>query len=167
MPVTSGPLAEMGAALLIWTTTPWTLVSNTAVAVHPDVTYVLARIGGELLVVAEPLLAQVAKLVGEDNPEVVETFSGRSLEHTEYGRPFDLVEFPAGERAHFVGLATYVTTEDGTGLVHQAPAFGADDLVVARVYGLPVVNPIEPDGHFRADVPLVGGMFFKAADPGL
>jgi isoleucyl-tRNA synthetase len=164
-PVTSGPLAEQHASLLVWTTTPWTLVSNTAVAVHPDVTYVSARVGGELLVVAEPLLTQVAALVDDDNPEVVDRFSGRSLEHTEYARPFELVAFPEGERAHFVGLATYVTTEDGTGLVHQAPAFGADDLTVARVYGLPVVNPIEPDGHFRSDVPLVGGQFFKAADP--
>ncbi|MFL6238418.1 MAG: isoleucine--tRNA ligase [Actinomycetes bacterium] len=166
-PVTSGPLAQQHASLLVWTTTPWTLVSNTAVAVHPDVPYVLARIGNELLVVAEPLLAHVASLVGEDEPAILDRFPGKALEHTEYSRPFNLVEFPAGERAHFVGLATYVTTEDGTGLVHQAPAFGADDLSVARVYGLPVVNPIEPDGHFRADVPLVGGEFFKAADPKL
>ncbi len=61
-------------------------------------------------------------------------------------------------------LADYVTTDDGTGLVHQAPAFGADDLAVGRAYGLPVVNPIGPDGHFRADVPHVGGVFFKDAD---
>ena len=162
-PVTSGPLAEQHASLLVWTTTPWTLVSNTAVAVHPDVEYVAARIGGELLVVAAPLLDHVAALVGEEHPEVVERFPGRSLEHVEYARPFELVEFPAGERAHFVGVATYVTTEDGTGLVHQAPAFGAEDLAVARVYGLPVVNPVQPDGHFRADVPLVGGMFFKSS----
>src|SRR3954452_20809294 len=163
-PVTSGPLAEQHASLLVWTTTPWTLVSNTAVAVHPDVTYVLARIGGELLVVAEPLLGHVASLLGEEAPEVVERISGKSLEHTEYARPFELVDFPETERAHFVGLASYVTTDDGTGLVHQAPAFVADDLAVARVYGLPVINPIEPDGHFRTDVPLVGGEFFKAAD---
>jgi isoleucyl-tRNA synthetase len=164
-PVTSGPLAEQHASLLVWTTTPWTLVSNTAVAVHPEVTYVLARMGGELLVVAEPLLETVAQLIDETNPEVVERFPGKQLEHTEYARPFDLVDFPADEPAHFVGVADYVTTEDGTGLVHQAPAFGADDLVVARQYGLPVVNPIKPDGHFREDVRLVGGMFFKAADP--
>src|SRR5947208_7094528 len=79
-PVTSGQLAEQHASLLVWTTTPWTLVSNTAVAVHPDVMYVLARIGGELLVVAEPLLAQVAALVGEDDPQVIERFEGRTLE---------------------------------------------------------------------------------------
>jgi isoleucyl-tRNA synthetase len=86
---------------------------------------------------------------------------GKDLERTAYKRPFDYIEIPD---AHFVVLATYVTTEDGTGLVHQAPAFGADDLAVCRSYGLPVVNPIAPDGHFLPDVPVVAGMFFKDAD---
>jgi isoleucyl-tRNA synthetase len=158
-PITSGLLAERGAALLIWTTTPWTLVSNTAVAVNPAVTYVVARPSGsdELLVVAEPL---VTAALGE-GAEILDRFSGESLERTTYSRPFDLVDIPG---AHFVGLADYVTVEDGTGLVHQAPAFGADDLAVARRYGLPVVNPVSADGHFAADLPLVGGQFFKAAD---
>ena len=161
-PVTSGPLVELGAALLVWTTTPWTLVSNTAVAVHPDVTYVAARRADEVLVVAEPLLATL----GED-VEVLERFPGRALEHTTYSRPFDLLAFPGGDSpgAHYVGLADYVTIEDGTGLVHQSPAFGAEDLEVARRYGLPVVNPVRPDGTFEEDLPLVGGLFFKAADP--
>jgi isoleucyl-tRNA synthetase len=161
-PVTSGPLAERGVALLVWTTTPWTLISNTAVAVNPAVTYVVARPAGsdELLVVAEPLLT---KALG-DGAEVLDTLPGTSLEHVTYARPFDLVDIPD---AHFVGLAEYVTVEDGTGLVHQAPAFGADDLAVARRYGLPVVNPITADGHFLADLPLVGGKFFKAADPAI
>ncbi|MCU1587242.1 MAG: ileS, partial [Frankiales bacterium] len=158
-PITSGPLADLGAALLVWTTTPWTLVSNTAVAVHPAVTYLAVRVAGEVLVVAEPLL----QVLGE-GAEVLSSFSGASLEHTTYSRPFDLLDIPG---AHFVGLADYVTTESGTGLVHQAPAFGADDLVVARRYGLPVVNPIRPDGTFEPDLPLVGGLFFKAADPAL
>ncbi|WP_214327803.1 isoleucine--tRNA ligase [Nonomuraea sediminis] len=158
MPATSGPLAELGANLLIWTTTPWTLVSNTAVAVHPDVTYVAARTaGGEVLVVAEPLLTQV---LGEDVTEVAR-FTGRDLEHTSYTRPFELVDIPG---AHYVVLGDYVTVEDGTGLVHQAPAFGADDLTVTRKYGMPVVNPIGPDGRFLDDVPMVGGKFFKDAD---
>ncbi len=158
-PVTSGPLAEQGAALLVWTTTPWTLVSNTAVAVHPTVTYVVARAGDEVLVVAEPLLS----VLGED-AEVLERFPGSALEHTTYARPFDLVDVPD---AHYVALADYVTTESGTGLVHQSPAFGADDMAVARRYGLPVVNPVRPDGTFEESLPLVGGLFFKAADPAL
>ncbi|MFC5751162.1 isoleucine--tRNA ligase [Actinomadura rugatobispora] len=162
MPATSGPLAELGAALLIWTTTPWTLVSNTAVAVHPDVTYVAARPAGsdEVLVVAEPLLDQV---LGE-GAERLATFQGTELERTSYRRPFDLVDIPD---AHYVVLGDYVTVEDGTGLVHQAPAFGADDMTVCKNYGMPIVNPVGPDGRFLRDVPLVGGKFFKDADEAL
>jgi isoleucyl-tRNA synthetase len=89
---------------------------------------------------------------------------GKELERITYKRPFDYIEIPD---AHYVVLATYVTTEDGTGLVHQSPAFGADDLAVCRSYGLPVVNPIAPDGHFLADVPVIGGVFFKDADKAL
>ena len=155
-PVTAGPLAAQGASLLVWTTTPWTLVSNTAVAVHPTVTYVAARAGEEVLVVAEPLLSVLG-----DDVEVLERFPGTALEHTTYRRPFDWVEIPG---AHYVGLADYVTTDSGTGLVHQAPAFGAEDLQVARKYGLPVVNPVRPDGTFEEGIPLVGGLFFKTAD---
>src|SRR5690606_6653809 len=159
MPATSGPLAEMGAALLIWTTTPWTLVSNTAIAVHPEVTYVAARPEGsdEVLVVAEPLLDQV---LGE-GAERLASYRGAELERTAYRRPFDLVDIPD---AHYVVLGDYVTVEDGTGLVHQAPAFGADDLTVIKKYGMPVVNPVGPDGCFLDDVPLVGGVVFKDAD---
>ncbi|MFT4008918.1 MAG: isoleucine--tRNA ligase [Nocardioidaceae bacterium] len=161
-PLTSGPLAGQ-AALLVWTTTPWTLVSNTAVAAHPDVAYVAATDGAETLVVAEPLFESV---LGE-GWMVTQRFTGRDLERWEYARPFDLVDFPTGQPAHFVVLADYVTTEDGTGLVHQAPAFGEEDMQVARAYGLPVVNPVGPDGAFAADVPLVGGQFFKHADTAL
>ena len=162
-PVTSGPLQALGAALLVWTTTPWTLVSNTAVAVHPDVTYLAVRTGSgadaEVLVVAEPLAAAV---LGE--VEELERFPGSALEHTTYSRPFDWLDIPD---AHYVGTAEYVTTESGTGLVHQSPAFGAEDLLVARKYGLPVVNPVRADGTFEESVPLVGGLFFKKADPAL
>jgi isoleucyl-tRNA synthetase len=159
-PVTSGPLAELNAALLVWTTTPWTLVSNTAVAVKPDVSYVAARTGaGEVLVVAKALIS----VLGE-GAEIIDEFLGREMERTSYSKPFNLIKIPDG---HYVVLADYVTTEDGTGLVHQSPAFGADDLSVARIYGLPVVNPIEPDGTFEASIPLIGGKFFKDADKSL
>ncbi|MEH0971303.1 isoleucine--tRNA ligase [Micromonospora sp. CPCC 205546] len=156
-PLTSGPLAGR-ASLLVWTTTPWTLVSNVAVAAHPDVTYVVATDGVEQVVVAEPLLA---KVLGEGYTPTGETFTGSQMERWSYARPFDLVEVPD---AHFVVNATYVTTEDGTGLVHQAPAFGADDLATCRAYGLPMVNPVRPDGTFDNELPLVGGQFFKDAD---
>jgi isoleucyl-tRNA synthetase len=155
-PLTSGPLAGK-ASLLVWTTTPWTLVSNTAVAAHPDVEYVVATDGNESLIVAEPLLDTLG-----DGWEVTDRYAGLEMEGWHYQRPFELVDFPAP--AHYVVMAQYVTTEDGTGLVHQSPAFGADDLAVSREYGLPVVNPVEADGTFAADVPLVGGEFFKKAD---
>jgi isoleucyl-tRNA synthetase len=158
-PLTSGPWAGK-ADLLVWTTTPWTLVSNTAVAVHPDVEYVVAQAGSNALVVARPLMA---KVLGED-AEVLATYRGRELERWAYQRPFQLVPL---EGANFVALAEYVTTDDGTGLVHQAPAFGADDLAVARTYDLPVVNPIGGDGHFEAGLDLIGGAFFKDADDAL
>ncbi|WP_096305241.1 isoleucine--tRNA ligase [Jatrophihabitans sp. GAS493] len=155
-PLTSGPWAG-SADLLVWTTTPWTLVSNTAVAVNPKVSYVVARTDAGTFVVAEPLLRRT---LGED-VEVLDRLPGTELERWTYQRPFELVELPD---ANFVVLADYVTTEDGSGLVHQAPAFGADDLATCRAYGLPVVNPIGPDGHFLADTGLVSGLFFKDAD---
>ncbi len=164
-PLTSGPYAGR-AQLLVWTTTPWTLVSNTAVAVNPAVDYVLVTDGSETLVVAEPLME---KALGE-GWEVLERVAGADMERWEYARPFELVDFPPtedGGRAHIVVLGDYVTTEDGTGLVHQSPAFGEDDLAVCRRYGLPMVNPVKADGHFEDDLPLVGGQFFKHADTAL
>jgi isoleucyl-tRNA synthetase len=160
MPLTSGPLADR-ASLLVWTTTPWTLVSNTSVAVHPDVAYVAATDGTETVVLAEPLADVV---LGEGWTLTGDRFAGTEMERWKYQRPFDLVDIPD---AHIVVVDDYVTTEDGTGLVHQAPAFGADDLRVGRRYGLPVVNPVNSDGTFRAGVPLVGGDFFKHADAAL
>jgi isoleucyl-tRNA synthetase len=163
-PITSGQLAGR-ASLLVWTTTPWTLVSNTAVAVHPDVTYVVARATdggeqgehGEQVVVAEPLFEQALGA----GWEIVDRLGGGDLAGATYQRPFELVEIPD---AHRVLTADFVTVEDGTGLVHLAPAFGADDLAACRAAGLPVVNPVRPDGTFSESVPLIGGAFFKDAD---
>jgi len=157
LPLTSGPLAGR-AALLIWTTTPWTLVSNTAVAAHPDVTYVVATDGTEQLVVAEPLLE---KALGEGWTATGESFTGREMERWAYERPFGLVEL---DGANIVVNAEYVTTDDGTGLVHQAPAFGEDDLKTCKAYDLPVINPVRPDGTFEEQLALIGGQFFKKAD---
>ena len=157
-PVTSGPLAGQ-ADLLVWTTTPWTLVSNTAIAVHPEVDYVVGTHPEQgSLVVAEPLFDAV---LGEEWTRG-RSFRGSEMERWDYQRPFDLVEFPAP--ANYVVLADYVTTSDGTGLVHQAPAFGEDDMIVCRSYDLPFVNPIRANGTFDDAVKLVGGVFFKDAD---
>ncbi len=151
--------ALKGADLLVWTTTPWTLVSNTAVAVHPDVTYVVARRPGstDSVVVAEPLFARV---LGE-GWYVAARIRGAELVGATYAQPFRIIDIRG---AHRVVTGDFVTTDDGTGLVHLAPAFGADDLAISRAHGLPVVNPIGPDGRFAAGLPLVGGMFFKDAD---
>lgn len=166
-PVTTGSLPEKysGISLLVWTTTPWTLISNTAAAVNAEVDYVVAQSAdGEYLVVAEALRE---KVLGEDS-KVMETIKGRELEGTGYQRPFDWVAFPETDAPlHTVLLADFVTTEDGTGVVHEAPAFGAEDLALCRSYGLPVVNPVLPNGTFESDIPEVAGVFFKAADPRL
>ena len=151
-----------GADLLVWTTTPWTLVSNTAVAVHPDETYALARKSGvgDRVVVADALFARV---LGE-GWHITDRFTGAQLAGATYEPPFRLIDVPG---AHRVVTGRFVTTEDGTGLVHLAPAFGADDMAAGREHGLPVVNPVQPDGRFEEQIPLVGGLFFKAADPRL
>ena len=159
-PATSGPIAELGASFLVWTTTPWTLVSNTAIAVNPTVEYQVCEITVDEKVERLVIAKNLAGVLGEDR-KVIATFLGSELEHNTYKRPLDLIEIPD---SHYVVLADYVTIEDGTGLVHQSPAFGADDLQVCRRYGLPVVNPMAPDGKFLAEVPLVGGIFFKEAD---
>jgi isoleucyl-tRNA synthetase len=148
-----------GADLLVWTTTPWTLVSNTAIAVHPDVEYVIARKSGDgdRVVVAEALWPRV---LGE-GWHVLATLRGSELLGASYAPPFGILSIPG---AHRVVSGAFVTTDDGTGLVHLAPAFGADDLATIRANGLPVVNPVRPDGHFDDELPLVGGLFFKDAD---
>ena len=158
LPDGASPLLN-GADLLVWTTTPWTLVSNTAVAVHPDESYAIARKpgDGDTVVVAEKL---VGRVLGE-GWRVVATVPGAALVGATYRPPFGLVEITG---AHRVVPGGFVTTEDGTGLVHLAPAFGADDMETSRAHGLPVVNPVRPDGRFEEWIPLVGGMFFKHAD---
>jgi len=151
-----------GADLLVWTTTPWTLVSNVAVAVHPDETYAVARRSGhgDRVVVADALFARV---LGE-GWHIVKRLRGSELAGATYDPPFALIDIPG---AHRVVTASFVTTQDGTGLVHIAPAFGADDMATSREFALPVVNPILPDGKFEEHIPLVGGLSFRDANPAL
>lgn len=168
-PLTSGPYAGQ-ASVLIWTTTPWTLVSNGLVAANPDLTYVTATAttesGTETLVVAEVLLE---KVFGDAEVTIGDRFTGADMVGWSYQRPFDLVEWPGGENphAHFIVVEDYVTAEDGTGLVHQAPAFGEDDFASCRRNDVAMVNPINPDGHFADDIALVGGQFFRHANADL
>ncbi len=156
---------EPDVALLVWTTTPWTLPANVAVAVHPEVDYVRVRrqrADGEteVLILAQPLLD---KVFGEEPVEVLAHFKGSELLGTRYQPLFRFLE--PDKPAHFVVAGDFVTTEDGTGLVHIAPAFGADDMEMARRYDLPVLQTVKPDGTFIEAVQPWQGVFVKEADP--
>ncbi|MCW3064614.1 MAG: isoleucyl-tRNA synthetase [Solirubrobacterales bacterium] len=166
LPVTKpvGPLAE-GDELLVWTTTPWTLVSNAAVAVDPDLAYVRAREDDRVVVVAEALLDDV---LGDAEHEVLARFPGREIEGAGYEPPFDFIPAEAyGPRGHTVLLGDFVTTEAGTGLVHTAIAFGEDDFRLGEQYGLTVVNPVRLDGTYDERIGPYAGRGVKDADTDL
>jgi len=152
---------ESGERALVWTTTPWTLPSNLAAAVHPDVDYVtVVGTDGEKYLLAEARVAAYARELGEE-PEVVARYKGSDLVGKKYLPPFDF--FVGRENAHQVLTADYVTTDDGTGIVHIAPAFGEDDKVVTDAAGIDVVVPVGPDGKFTAEVvPYQGVHVFEA-----
>jgi len=160
--------APDGESLLVWTTTPWTLPGNVAVAVAPEVAYVRARVGGETLILAESL---VEKVLGEGVEIVGERFPGSDLVGRSYEGPvFALSDREPGPFPVIAG--DFVTTEDGTGLVHVAPAFGEDDYAVAAANGLfdptdhgSLYNPVRPDGSFDARVVGFADRFVK--DPEL
>jgi isoleucyl-tRNA synthetase len=158
------PLADAeGESLLVWTTTPWTLPGNVAVAVAPGVTYVKAKVEGETLILAEPL---VEKVLGE-GVEIVDRFPGSELVGRSYEGP--VFELADRERGGFPVIAgDFVTTEDGTGLVHIAPAFGEDDYAVAAENGIfdptshgTLYNPVGLDGNFDRRVIGFEGRFVK------
>jgi isoleucyl-tRNA synthetase len=161
-------LDEPGRRILVWTTTPWTLVSNAAVAVHPDLEYVeVRRRSGDdrrtLILAAARALA----VLGDDYEsrwETVRRIRGAELVGLRYRRPLDWVPYPpAGEHEVIVG-ESFVTAEDGSGMVHMSPAFGADDYAAGQRYGLAFLQPVTSRGQFAATVPIVGGLFVKEAD---
>jgi isoleucyl-tRNA synthetase len=155
---------EEGTSLLIWTTTPWTLVSNAAVAVGPDVEYATVEVDGERLILAAELLE---KVLGEDGYEVLSRTKGRDLEGKRYRRPFDYISVEETEALWTVVLGEHVTTTEGTGLVHIAPAYGEEDARIGRKYGLPTIHPVRTDGTFDERVGPYAGQFVKDADKGL
>ncbi len=152
-------LEEESTYFLVWTTTPWTLPANLLLAVHPSVEYVWARRGGETLILARDLL----KVLEAEDYEIVRSALGRDLDGARYERPFDCLA-ASGDICR-VRTAEFVTTEDGTGIVHVAPAYGEDDLRLGQRYGLPVVHAVGEDGCFLPEVKAVSGKFFKEADP--
>ncbi|MDF2546024.1 MAG: isoleucine-tRNA ligase [Anaerosolibacter sp.] len=127
---------------LVWTTTPWTLASNVALAVHPEETYIKARMNEKVYIVEKTLSKRV---LGEEF-EVLEEMKGKDLEYIEYEQLMPFVK--AEKKAFFVTVADYVTTDDGTGIVHIAPAFGEDDYQVGRKYDLPVLQPVNEEGKY-------------------
>jgi len=150
--------------LLVWTTTPWTLVSNAAVAVDPELTYVRARRDGQTFVLAE---ARVEPVLGE-GAEVVERFPGAQLVGTRYEPPFGFIPGSAyGGKGHTVLPADFVSDTDGTGLVHTAIAFGEDDFRLGEQAGLAVVNPVRPDGTYDERIGPYAGRGIRDANPDL
>ncbi|HKB50785.1 MAG TPA: isoleucine--tRNA ligase [Solirubrobacterales bacterium] len=162
-PLFAGDGSEAGESLLVWTTTPWTLPGNEAVAVAPDITYVKARVGGETLILAEPL---VERVLGE-GAEIVDRLPGSELVGRRYKGPvFALSDREPGGFPVIAG--DFVTTEDGTGLVHIAPAFGEDDYAAAAENGIfdptehgTLYNPVGLDGKFDRRVAGFEGRFVK------
>ncbi|MGE5642788.1 MAG: isoleucine--tRNA ligase [Byssovorax cruenta] len=159
------PLVDQpDVSLLVWTTTPWTLPGNVAVAAHPEVEYVIIeRMNNgtkEKLILAKSL---VEKVFRDEEVLVVETLKGKQLKNVKYRPLFTFL--PPDKPAHYVVLGDFVTTEDGTGLVHMAPAFGAEDMDMARLHDLPVLMTVLPDGTFIPEVTPWRGVFVKDADP--
>ncbi len=147
---------------LAWTTTPWTLISNVALAVHPSEPYLKIRLNGEVLILAEQRAAVLLK--GQEY-EILDRFMGKDLEHKEYEPLFPYAS--PEKKAWYVVLADFVTMDDGTGIVHIAPAFGEDDYNIGRTYDLPVVQLVKLDGTFPEEVTLWKGQFVKDADPNI
>ncbi len=155
---------EENTSLLVWTTTPWTLPGNVAVAAHPEIDYVKVSLGEgaeqEFLILAKPLLE---KVFGDQPYDVVKTFKGKQLKGRHYHPLFTFL--PVEKDAHYVVLADFVTTEDGSGLVHLAPAFGADDMQMSIENDLPILMTVNESGRFTSDVTPWSGMWVKDADP--
>lgn len=166
LPVVTADGSDDGRELLVWTTTPWTLVSNVGLAVHPELEYAEVEWEGRTLILAR---ARVAALFGSEE-SIRRTFPASELIGLRYRRPFDWVDprqYGTAEQAAAawqVVPAGFVSAGDGSGIVHMSPAFGADDYAVGQQFGLPVLQPVDDRGAFRADLPLVGGKFVKDAD---
>jgi isoleucyl-tRNA synthetase len=169
----NGAAGGEGSALqrrmLVWTTTPWTLVSNVALAVHPDLEYVelRKRKGGDWTLILA--VARAAAVLGEDYTdrwEIVRRLRGGELIGRRYRRPLDWLPIAAESGNHEIIVGgDFVSADDGSGIVHLAPAFGADDYAMGRRHDLAFLQPVNAKGEFNEDVPVVGGKWIKDADP--
>jgi len=150
---------------LAWTTTPWTTVSNAAIAVGKKIDYVRIKLSTEDIGEHEMILAKARLAVIKEEYEILDEFKGADLLGKRYEPLYDFFVGEEGtENAWQIVAADYVSTEDGTGLVHTAPAFGAEDYETGQKEGIPMLNAVLPDGHFRDGFGLVSGMWFKEAD---
>jgi isoleucyl-tRNA synthetase len=163
------PRDAAGRRILVWTTTPWTLVSNTALAVNPELEYleVIRRQGEDyrtLILAAD----RVRSVLGDDYEnrwETVRRLRGTELVGLRYRRPLDWLDYPAGKQHEIVVGESFVSAEDGSGVVHMSPAFGADDYAAGQRHNLAFLQPVDLQGRFPRDLPVVGGLFVKDADP--
>jgi len=151
-------LKDKKVSVVIWTTTPWTLPANLAIAFHPDYEYVAAEVGEEVFILARRLLPVVAEELGWNDYQVLVTFAGRELQGLKAQHPFI-------NRESLLVLADYVTLDDGTGCVHTAPGHGYDDYLTGISYGLDIYTPVDEEGKFLPQVDKYGGLNVFAANP--
>ncbi|GGF11608.1 isoleucine--tRNA ligase 1 [Halobacillus andaensis] len=156
--VTDGKdLLEGGEKFIIWTTTPWTIPSNLAIALHPAYDYAVVQVEQEKFIVAHDLLEDVAKTIGWEDYEVVQMFKGKEAEHIK-------AKHPLYDRESLLVLGDHVTTDGGTGCVHTAPGHGEDDFWVGQQYGLDVLCPVDHKGVFTEEAPGYEGLFYDKAN---
>ncbi len=151
------PLAGRRISVLIWTTTPWTIPANLAIAFHPDIEYAAFEARGEILIAARRLIPVLADVLGLKSPQVLVTFPGRELEGQKARHPFV-------DRESLLVLADYVTLDQGTGAVHTAPGHGLEDYLTGLAYGLDIYTPVDSDGKFTSDVFRYPGLNVFAAN---
>lgn len=142
---------------VIWTTTPWTIPANEAICVNPKFDYSVVQVGDKKYVVATGLLDKVAEEIGWDDYKVVQTVKGADMEYMK-------AKHPLYDKESLVTEGFHVTLDDGTGLVHTAPGFGADDFNVGQKYDLPVFSPVDAHGRYTDEVPELEGMFYQDVD---
>jgi isoleucyl-tRNA synthetase len=145
-------------SVIIWTTTPWTLPANLAIAFHPGYEYAAFEAGEDVYLVAKRLVATIAELLGVASHRILATIEGRSLERLKARHPFI-------DRESLFVLADYVTLDDGTGCVHTAPGHGHEDYLTGLAYGLDIYTPVDDSGNFTPDVPKYGGLNVFKANP--
>lgn len=150
-------IVENGTKMVIWTTTPWTLPSNVAIAVNPEGNYGIYQVNGEKYMVATELAKEVADKLEWEDIKLLDTIKGNNLEYL-------VCDHPYLDRESLVILGDHVTFDSGTGLVHTAPGHGDDDYIIGQKYKLPVISPINDTGHFTDEIPEFKGLFYDDAN---